>query len=448
MGSCASMRKINRSIGLPGPTELEYLRSATLSIRYKERNRVVKEKVAFCMNEPVTVSSVSVPFFGNQFWASLCILPGIDPRGQINKQCQDLCFIESLSSSVLMGVYDGHGKEGHSVVACCRNFALEFYRYQQQLMRANPERFLHDLAVGSDAYLHREDLGINVTYSGTTLVLILLTETSVYLASVGDSRAILATSEEPEEVTHKQPPRGEDKDLMDRLKRRRSVSIEKPLLGIQLTKDHKPEDPEELKRITGAGGIVRRLMDASGKNVGPWRVWQKETNHPGLAMSRSIGDIVGHEIGVVCTPTVMSHKMRYESDYFFVAGSDGLWDVMENQEVVDFVEAYRQACIRGTKTVNSEEKCKPQTACIAQLLCEEARARWLSVVEEEDVLIDDISCVILEMKDSVVQYILPPDRTSVPNLDGEDVEGVGYSSIPMSEVRLRDPRRNSMNDDD
>lgn len=442
------MRKFSRPVGLPGPSDLEYQRCASLSIRYKERGRVMKEKVVFTMTEPLAVSSVAIPFFGCQFWASLCILPGLDPRGQINKQCQDLCFIESLPSSILMGVYDGHGKEGQTIVACCRNFALEFYRHQQQLMRANPERFLQDLAVGSDAYLRQEDLGVNVSYSGTTLVLILVTETAVTLASVGDSRAILATSVEPEVVTQKQPPRGEDKDLMERVKRRRSVSVEKPLIAVQLTQDHKPEDPEELKRITSMGGIVRRLMDATGKNVGPWRVWQKDTNHPGLAMSRSIGDIVGHEIGVVCTPSVVSLKRREDLDYFFVAGSDGLWDVMENQEVVDYAEAYRQSSVRGTKSPMSEEKCRPQNACIAQLICEEARARWLSVVEEEDVLIDDISCVVLELKDSEVQYILPPDRTSVPNLDGEDVAGVEYSSIPMSQVRLRDPRRNSMNDDE
>ena len=34
--------------------------------------------------------------------------------------------------------------------------------------------------------------------------------------------------------------------------------------------------------------------------------------------------------------------------------------------------------------------------CIAQMLCEEARLRWFTIVEEEDVFIDDISCVVIE----------------------------------------------------
>ena len=31
------------------------------------------------------------------------------------------------------------------------------------------------------------------------------------------------------------------------------------------------------------------------------------------------------------------------------------------------------------------------------MLCEEARHRWFTIVEEEDVLIDDISCVVIEL---------------------------------------------------
>jgi hypothetical protein len=39
-------------------------------------------------------------------------------------------------------------------------------------------------------------------------------------------------------------------------------------------------------------------LDADGKPVGPARVWLKTQNIPGLAMSRSLGDIVAHTVGV------------------------------------------------------------------------------------------------------------------------------------------------------
>jgi hypothetical protein len=38
-----------------------------------------------------------------------------------------------------------------------------------------------------------------------------------------------------------------------------------------------------------------------------------------------------------------------------------------------------------------------RNACIAHLLCEEARVRWKEIVEEEDVIIDDISVVVVEL---------------------------------------------------
>jgi hypothetical protein len=46
------------------------------------------------------------------------------------------------------------------------------------------------------------------------------------------------------------------------------------------------------------------MTDTLGNPVGPYRVWKGTHNFPGLAMSRSIGDKVGDEIGIVCSPAV------------------------------------------------------------------------------------------------------------------------------------------------
>ncbi len=35
---------------------------------------------------------------------------------------------------------------------------------------------------------------------------------------------------------------------------------------------------------------------------GPYRVWLKHENYPGLAMSRSIGDFVAEGVGVIPLP--------------------------------------------------------------------------------------------------------------------------------------------------
>lgn len=44
--------------------------------------------------------------------------------------------------------------------------------------------------------------------------------------------------------------------------------------------------------------LPRRLADARGQPVGPNRVWLADAWIPGLAMSRAIGDIVAHTVGV------------------------------------------------------------------------------------------------------------------------------------------------------
>mmetsp|Transcript_36843 Transcript_36843/g.36473 ORF Transcript_36843/g.36473 Transcript_36843/m.36473 type:complete len:103 (-) Transcript_36843:217-525(-) len=66
-----------------------------------------------------------------------------------------------------------------------------------------------------------------------------------------------------------------------------------------LSEDHKPDLPKEYERITQKyKGRVLSYQDDEGNPVGPARVWLREKNVPGLAMSRSIGDIVAHSVGV------------------------------------------------------------------------------------------------------------------------------------------------------
>jgi len=71
--------------------------------------------------------------------------------------------------------------------------------------------------------------------------------------------------------------------------------------------------------------------------MGPARVWHKDINVPGLAMSRSIGDLIAKNLGVISIPIVTTHNYRPDIDQFLVVGSDGLWDVMSNIEAVNFV---------------------------------------------------------------------------------------------------------------
>jgi hypothetical protein len=70
----------------------------------------------------------------------------------------------------------------------------------------------------------------------------------------------------------------------------------------ELSIDHKPTDPNESKRIIKAGGRVESFMDEDGNFIGPKRIWLKDEMVPGLAMTRSFGDVVASGVGVTSEP--------------------------------------------------------------------------------------------------------------------------------------------------
>lgn len=69
-----------------------------------------------------------------------------------------------------------------------------------------------------------------------------------------------------------------------------------------MSHDHKPNDPEESIRIKKRGGRIEPFRDEDDQFIGPHRVWLKEDDVPGLAMSRSFGDRVAASVGVVAEP--------------------------------------------------------------------------------------------------------------------------------------------------
>ena len=92
----------------------------------------------------------------------------------------------------------------------------------------------------------------------------------------------------------------------------------------------------ELSRIQASGGRVERLSDAYGREVGPHRVWLPGAWVPGLAMSRAMGDLVAHSVGVVAEPEVHCCEME-AGDEFLVVASDGVWEFMSVQEAAEIV---------------------------------------------------------------------------------------------------------------
>lgn len=101
----------------------------------------------------------------------------------------------------------------------------------------------------------------------------------------------------------------------------RAIKCNKFNIAEQLSQDHKPNSPEERNRIELLGGTIE--FDGSD-----WRI-------KNLSLSRAFGDLD-------CKPYVTFLPQIYEYDVdvrdkFIVLACDGLWDVLSNQDVVDFI---------------------------------------------------------------------------------------------------------------
>ncbi len=119
-------------------------------------------------------------------------------------------------------------------------------------------------------------------------------------------------------------------------------------------------------------GRVEACKGAKGEDIGPARVWLAHQDVPGLAMTRSFGDLIAASVGVSPKPEIWEHTVS-EDDKFNIIASDGVWEFISNQEAVDMVGAHG----------NPEDACK--------VLCEEATKRW----HQEEEVVDDITAVVI-----------------------------------------------------
>lgn len=190
--------------------------------------------------------------------------------------------------------------------------------------------------------------GIETEFSGSTSVIVLIRGKQCICCNVGDSRAVVG-----------------------RVTRSGWVPV-------QLSRDHKPDLPEERMRIEKCNGRIDFIRDGNGNPLGPPRVWLKNEQIPGLAMSRSIGDKVAAQAGVICVPEIFTHWLE-NSDKFIIIASDGIWEFISSEECVKIVSNFY-----FSGRINE--------AC--EQLVNIATHRW----NKEDGNVDDISVIIALIK--------------------------------------------------
>lgn len=151
---------------------------------------------------------------------------------------------------------------------------------------------------------------IDSNFSGSTCNSILINNEMIVCANVGDSRSILG-----------------------------KVNNQGVWSYETLSRDHKPSEADEAKRIIRFGGRVEPYKELNGSFVGPKRVWHMTQQMPGLAMTRSFGDQIASSVGVICEPEIKCVPLK-EEDKFIIMGSDGLWEYMSNKECIKIVSKY------------------------------------------------------------------------------------------------------------
>ena len=67
----------------------------------------------------------------------------------------------------------------------------------------------------------------------------------------------------------------------------------------------------------------------------------KDIAMPGLAMTRSFGDKAGLKAGTTGEAEIMEFEISNE-DKFIVVASDGIWEYLENDEVMTLMIPFQQ----------------------------------------------------------------------------------------------------------
>ncbi|EEB08055.1 protein phosphatase 2C Ptc1 [Schizosaccharomyces japonicus yFS275] len=198
-----------------------------------------------------------------------------------------------------IAVFDGHAGTQASEY-CMKNLHLVLLRK----LRQSPTRLVTDLLDETFVEVNKRiATDTNNEISGCTAAVALLrwednhSRQMLYTANVGDARIVLCRDAK----------------------------------AIRLSYDHKGSDRNEQKRVSQMGGLVV----------------QNRINGV-LAVTRALGDTYLKELVSAHPFTTETHLWKGHDEFLIIA-CDGLWDVISDQEAVDFVRRFtspREAAAR------------------------------------------------------------------------------------------------------
>ena len=285
------------------------------------------------------------------------------------------------------GIYDGHGGETcseylrdnlHDLIVHNNQFFPENIIEAIKLAFNKAEKnFIEKFALDKNRELKDK--------SGSCAVILLLVENKIYAANVGDSRCLLSMNNG------------------DKI--------------IEVTKDHKPNSPEEKERIKKYGGRIyqtetyikksKNVKLIGKKIIGPYRV-----SPGGLSVSRTIGDVEaklekygGNENVVISKPDIFEFDLNKDDIDFFVMGCDGIFDQLTSEEVINC--AWMIYNEKDNILVNQCKDIHNQSGLICDLIMKSALARKS---------FDNVTCLFISFKELGNIAELPDNNIADDNL--------------------------------
>lgn len=285
---------------------------------------------------------------------------------------QDSFFILHVDAEYsIYGVFDGHGRKGHDL----SNFVKDVL---PKLLLMDPDLSTNPITVLANAFEKTQQLIVTATQlkhidasrSGTTCSVIFYDHRSntLHVAHVGDSRCVLGRSG----VSVYASGQGRSLDgCNDAQLEPEPVAPRTAWEAVDLTQDHKPDNPAEKARIEAAGGKV--VYDGF-KN---YRVYAKNRKGPGLNMSRAMGDLTGYyHAGISASPDVSSHIVTCVNGTPTADGGNA--SGRTNEDV-----STRSGSITSNPSINSY-RLEPRDKFI--LLCSDGVWEFLSSIDAVEII--------------------------------------------------------------